>query len=572
MFGVLEDLVPQAGAAIESIAALMRSGHACAVAASFGKDSSCLLELALASARRVQAEGCDPLLIVMAVDTLVENPEMSGLARREMARLKSYAQASGLRLEAHVVSPSLRDSFQVSVLGGRSLPSFAGSKAECSVSWKVEPMARLLASLKRTGREGKEVVVLTGSRFEESEARSRKMQERGANATRPVRNQEGLLVLTPIAEWDSDAVWEVIGYCASGMVRCYSDHKELLEVYAAAGGSSCAVVSDMVSGQHRSGCSARTGCFLCTQVSEDKSLTSMVQEQRYDYMSGLVALRNYIAATQYDWTRRHWIGRPVVNGFVRIGPSTYSGSELLALTRYCLSLDAQEEAIALARGEEPRFQILSFEQVVALDCLWSLEGLQLPFTAVTQWREIKDLRTKSYRVPQMVSMPARKMPEPRYVLVGTEHEASQHDGSGLQDWVAQALTPSGDSGCMGTTTLASGVEVLDINTSGSLEVDIESAAFALAYDQDRMEEIRAQASRGGSWTSGYRWWLQRGAVSVSRGSRSQLDAVLRRTVMKERLGLAGQVNLKEVIARSIGAAEMGQRSGQATVWEPELAL
>ena len=44
-----------------------------------------------------------------------------------------------------------------------------------------------------------------------------------------------------IADWDSDTVWEVLGYCASGMVRCYSDHKELLDVYAAAGGTSCAV-------------------------------------------------------------------------------------------------------------------------------------------------------------------------------------------------------------------------------------------------------------------------------------------------------------------------------------------
>lgn len=572
MLSSLEDLVPQAGAAIESIAALMREGHACAVATSFGKDSSCLLELALESARRVRAQGCDPLLVVMTVDTLVENPEMAGLARREMERLKSYAQSSGIRLEAHVVSPSLRDSFQISVLGGRSLPSFAGSKAECSVSWKVEPMARLLGSLKRTGRGGKEVVVLTGSRFEESEARSRKMQDRGANAATPIRNKEGLLVLTPIAEWDSDTVWEVIGYCASGMVRCYSDHKELLDVYAAAGGSSCAVVSDMVSGRHRSGCGARTGCFLCTQVSEDKSLTSMVQEPRFDYMSGLVALRNYIASTQYDWTRRHWIGRPVVNGFVRIGPSTYSAAELLALTRYCLSLDAKEEAASLARGEEPRFQILSFEQIVALDCLWSLEGLLPPFTAVTQWREIKEMRARSYRVPQVVSMPSRKVPDPRYVEVGAGHEKSKLDGSGLEDWVAESLNEIGGGGCMGTTTLASGANVLDINTSGSLEVDIESAAFALAYDQDRMEEIREQASGGGSWTSGYRWWLQRGAVSVSPGSRSKLDGVLRRTVMKERLGLAGQVNLKEVIARSISAEEMGERTGQVSISEPELAL
>jgi 3'-phosphoadenosine 5'-phosphosulfate sulfotransferase (PAPS reductase)/FAD synthetase len=561
----IEDLVPQAFEAIRAISAVMRAGHTCAVATSFGKDSSCLMELTLEAARRLKEDGVHAKVISMSGDTLVENPEMAGLMRREIEKVKAYAAEAGLDLEAHIVTPALRDSFQVAVLGGRSLPSFAGSKAECSVSWKIEPMAKLISAVTKRHSKDKEVVILTGTRFSESEARGEKMRRRGESGSTPTRNPQGSLVLSPLADWDTDTVWEVLGYCSSGMVRCYSDHRETLDLYASAGGTTCAVVSDMMteSKRARGGCGARTGCFICTQVSEDKSLVEMVKSDKFSYMGGLGRLRRYIAASAGDWSKRHWVGRPVVDGYVKIAPGTYSGKELLALTRYCLTLDALEEERAHTSGVEPRFQILSFEQMVVLDCLWSMEGLLPSFTAMREWKEIKERRTHKYRIPEVVGMPQKKLPDARYVRISKDRTSDDlGHGAGLEDWLYESLGEVSGSGCMGTTELGSGRLVLDVNTSPSLEVDLESSLFALDYDFDLMMEKHAACSRGASWTGGYRWWLQRGAISVSRGSRGKLDEVLRRTVYKERLGLAGNVDLNRVIAISVSEEERFRHSSQ----------
>lgn len=554
----IERLVPKAEEAIAAIASVMRDGHVCAVAASFGKDSSCLVELALAAAIRVKAEGGKPRLISMSGDTLVENPEMARHMRQEIGKLKAYASHHGLDLEAHVVTPSLRDTFQVSVLGGRAIPSFAGQQAACSVDWKVGPMSRLIKKVTKRGSGEKEVVILTGTRFDESEARGKKMRERGESHLKPIRNPHGNLVLSPLATWETDDVWEVLGYCASGMVDGYSDHRDTIEIYAAAGGTSCAVVADMVSEGKKasSGCGARTGCWSCLQVSDDKSMAAMVEDDRFSYMAGLGRLRNYLAATQNDWSKRHWVGRPIEDGFIRIGPYTYSGREALAIARYCMTLDAMEAERAREMGVEPRFEIISFEQMVAIDCLWSMEALQPAFTAVKEWVEIRERGTHRYKVPEVVSQPARPMPSYRFLHVGAEWDQTPDaQWAGLEDCLTKSMKDLGGQGCMGTVDLSSGRQVMDVETAPSLEVNLESAVLAVDFEFDHMMSKRGECLRGASWTSGYRWWLQRGAVMVSTASRAKLDGVLRRTVFKERMGLAGEIDVSAIIARTVSAGE-----------------
>src|SRR3546814_10967772 len=93
------------------------------------------------------------------------------------------------------------------------------------------------------------------------------MKLRGENGWTPVRNATGDLVLSPIAMWDVDSVWEYIGYASSGLIESYSDFEETKRIYAHAGGTSCAVVSDaLMSGKNKKGgCGARLGRWTCQQ-------------------------------------------------------------------------------------------------------------------------------------------------------------------------------------------------------------------------------------------------------------------------------------------------------------------
>lgn len=554
-----EELMPVTAGPLVAVKRLFSAGHPVCVAFSGGKDSSAVAVLALEAALRAKAEGLQPKLYFVSSDTLVENPEIAQHMRAEHRRIWAFAHAKGLDVEAHVASPSLLESFAVRVLSGRALPSFPGQSSDCSTSWKVNPMNALRRRLQKGRGFDRAMVTLTGTRFSESIARGAKMAERGDEAESPVARPSGELVMCPIAHWHSDDVWELLGNAASGFLDSYSDQSDVMRIYAASGGTSCAVVSDSISDLQRParGCGSRTGCFLCTMVSSDRSMENMVKAPEYRYMAGLNRFRNFLQATQFDWSRRHWIGRTIRDGFIRVGPDTYSSAMVLDLLRYCLTLDAQEREAASAGGSRPRFEIVPLEAVVALDVLWSLHGLHRPFEAVTQWHLVHH-RGKRFEVPDLQAVPKTAMPAFRYLPVGVDWDNGARSlYTGLRDPLVELAGELGEGHyCMHNALSARGEDVLDINTARSFTVDAEAVCLALEFEWDRMMELRDGSSAGHGLTKGYMWWTQYGAVSVAKGHVGVHDEILRRTHLKERLGLAGpEINLSRVLAMSLTRAE-----------------
>jgi hypothetical protein len=80
----------------------------------------------------------------------------------------------------------------------------------------------------------------------------------------------------------------------------YSDFEDTKQIYAAAGGTSCAVVSDAIfeGNKTKSGkCGVRMVCWLCLQT-EDKSLTTMVEyDKQYAFAKGLLKLNEFLRNT-----------------------------------------------------------------------------------------------------------------------------------------------------------------------------------------------------------------------------------------------------------------------------------
>ena len=560
----IEALVPAAKPTIDAVMRVFEKGYRIAVSTSSGKDSSCLLALALEAAQRFDRMGGDPHVLVISSDTGVEQPEIARLIYADHKRVRSFARQRGLRVETHVARPALQSGFNVRVLSGRALPSYAKNNADCSVEWKAATMQRLRKKVLRAElrADQAEFVTLTGTRFNESVRREAKMVARGDSGEEPVRNKDGDLVLAAIAWMTADDVWEVLGWAASKRFDTYSDFADQIRLYASAGGSSCAVVSDAVlegAKRPKAGCSARTGCHVCLQVSFDKSMVEMLKEERYSYMAGLSKVRNILAATQDDWSRRHWIGRTIdAQGFIKVGPDTLSPMFLRDLLRWYLTLDAQEAEAAGALGIRPRFQVVTLESAVALDVLWSLQGMHRPFEAIKQWVEIRDQGLR-YAIPEIPIQPKRKMPPWRYLYVGDSWDGfNRSRWGGLSSPVASfAAELGGGDYCMGTRTLADGREVLDINAGAEMSIDIESVVLALEFDYDAMLAMNANANGRTGLTAGYTWWVSRGAVEIARSHVGRHDEVLRRTWFKERNGLAGpEVDLQTILARCVAAPEL----------------
>jgi DNA sulfur modification protein DndC len=561
----LEDRVERARFAIRQ---LFENHQPVIVAYSSGKDSSVVANMALVEAKHCASQGMKPVVIVTTSDTLIENPSIQQHYRTEHRKMREFAKKAGFKLRTEVVQPSLLMSWQGKVLSGRGLPTFPGTGSDCSYDLKIAPQRaarkRIFHELGLLGMN--EPVTLIGTRFDESERRAIKMKARGENPDVPKKNKDGDYVLSPIAIWTTEDVWEYIGYVSAGMWEGFSDMQEVMRIYADGGGTSCAVVSDAIfeggDKKKKGGCGARFGCHLC-QMSVDASLQNMVDfDPKYAYAKPLLKLNKLIRNTRFDWSRRHYVGRTIKAGWLAIEPDTYHPEFLRTLRRCMIQIDYDERKRAAAEGEPPRFQLMPLEMIIAVDAIQNLNGVAKPFEI---WSDIRDVENGiRYEVPEVDPVPQTPMPETRFLFVGKDWDtAFGRPVQGLRSSYIEALTEMGS--CVPELReLSDGHMVWDIETGKGFSVDEESALLILDFEKDRLIEMhdKWQHSPGGI-TAGYMWYVSYGVLNLDHSQISFHDEVARRTAWKDMHGLTVDYSIDDLTRRSVRYAEMDDEARKA---------
>lgn len=542
--------------AIGVLCGLIRKEHPLCIAFSGGKDGTTCVFLALIAARRMTLAGWHPRVIVSTSDTLVENPEIRAHYQNELMKMERYGNEYGFDVRTQIVMPSLASSFQVKVLTGRGLPSFAGQNADCSVSLKQTPQISwrngYFRALKAEGLC--EPVTVLGTRYDESERRRLLMLARNDSDRVPVRNKKGDLILSLISHWDEDLVWEFLGEATTGTFGpAYTDCEELRRIYSNSAGTSCAVVADAINAGKpaRGGCGARHGCWTCQAASNDKSLENLLEfDQRYHYMKGLFQLNKFIRATRWDFSRRHWIGRTIKAGYICIAPDTYHPRMVKELARYMMQLDFDEARAARRLGIAPRFRILSEQMMVAIDALWSLNGLALPFQLWLDWYEIRSGRVR-YDVPDVPAVPQTPMPAARFIHVGKDwddNDGSTSSWNGLRDPFIESFAED----CLSTLReLEDGRKVWDVPHDQSFDVDAEGTFMLLEFEMERILEMARSPRIIGGITSGYKWYQMYGVLTLSHSQIAKHDEILRRTAFKDRMGMGLDYNIDAIRSQAV---------------------
>ena len=553
----------------KALTALFEKSAPCVVAYSGGKDSSTVLSLALNAAAEFVATGRKALVVITSSDTRVENPEVAGHIREEIAKAREFAQKHGIGFHAAIVQPSLAASMQVKWLIGRGLPSYAGQSSDCSLDTKVYPQRRYRTKLFKqlAGKGWAEPVTCLGTRFEESERRALSMKLRGERADVPVRNKDGDLVLSPIAMWSTEDVFEYMGMVSSGVWPAYTDFKETLRIYAHSAGTSCSVVADAIyeggAKKKKGGCGARHGCFVCQQ-SEDKSLEAMVEfDERYAYARGLIRLNKFIRAIRYDWSRRHWVGRTIKAGYIAVEPDTLHPKSIRELTRYMMQLDHDEQQRAMQAGEAPKFEILPPDMLVALDAMQSLNGVAKPFQVWADRRDIYE-RGIRYDIPEIEPVKKTEMPAARFLYVGRDWDdsASWLELPGLRNAVFEAMT-EGSPCAPELKTLNNGRTAWKVPTEAEFSVDMESFWEMEQFEMDRILKKYDRGFINGGITEAYTYYLTIGVLKLTPGQQSQHDEVARRTQFKDRLGLTLDYDIDELLSRTVSFAELPEDARKA---------
>ncbi len=387
-------------------------------------------------------------------------------------------------------------------------------------------------------QEGRQApVVMTGVRQDESHARNQRIAARGEVADALWTNEAGHLRASPILDWSTDDVWEYIGEAAARARPSYSDFQETMRIYRDGGGSSCVVVADMRSDSHRAPCGVRTGCWACTRVRNDRSMENMLESdpQRYGYLQPLAKLRNFISNTQYDWSRRQFVGRSIdEHGNIAIGADGYNPDMLQALLRY--SLSAQ-----VASGVE----FVSLQALIAIDARWSMYGLFPPFTALKIARDIEQGRLEF--APDVPQTPKTPTPKLGHIHVGSDW----YDATGLNSTVGlrdPMLELFHESCGVKLRSLANGALVADYEFDRQVTVDAEGAGLFLDFEADRHID-RYCRDDCEDWTLGYKIYLRYGTIQLAKGNTASSDAILRRTQWRQAHQLHGQRSVQELEAR-----------------------
>lgn len=533
--------------ALRAIERILLAGHICKLSYSAGKDSGACANLMFNAAINVIKLGSKcPLLIVSHSDTGIESPVVRAIADGELEKMRRFAATRNIPLQIHVGRPTLSASFATRIIGGRALPSFPQSSRDCSTDWKAIPLQRITAKLNKTlESDAPPIVTLIGTRSEESAARKANTAARKETAHEVWYSVTGDACLSPILDWDSSDVWEYLGECASGTHLSFSDFAEVMTFYADAGGSSCVIVADMKSVGQSKACGARSGCFLCLATSADHSVENMIAQnpERYPYLVPLLNLRTYMADTQWDWTRRNFIGRTISpEGCIRVGADQYSPQMCEDLLYYALAAQARANEL----GAPSHVQVVGIRELLAIDFFWSLRAWHPPFHALAIYL---DHCAGNRRYAPKIERPQKPSPAPVLgeIFVGGDWDdtLSELFPSGLRHPVWELFV---DSCGPSLRTNKAGKTFLELNETPELDVDEEAGWDFLQFiAEEKIEQYHRHDTP--DWTVGAMQLLQYGTVSLATGQSSAIDSMIRRSQWLQRHGLHGHQTADSLRAR-----------------------
>jgi DNA sulfur modification protein DndC len=254
-----------------------------------GKDSTTALQLIWYAVSKLAPEQRSKPVYIISSDTLVETPKIVDYIDSSLERMNEAARAQSLPFSAHKVRPILDDTFWVNLIG-RGYPAPSSQFRWCTERLKIDPANAFI--LEKVADHGEAVVVL-GVRKDESATRAQVMslhQIKGSLLSRHT-TLPNAFVYTPIKDFGTKDIWTYLLQIPSPWGN---NNRDLVTMYRNAQAGECPLVVDTTT---PSCGNSRFGCWVCTVVTRDTSMESMIDNGE-DWMLPLLEFRNMLAATQ----------------------------------------------------------------------------------------------------------------------------------------------------------------------------------------------------------------------------------------------------------------------------------
>ena len=261
-----------------------------------GKDSTATLQLVWLAIAQLPEKARKKPVFVITTDTLVENPVVSAWVVNSLQTMEQAAMKSGVPIYPHRLTPDVRDTFWVNLIG-KGYPAPRPKFRWCTERLKIKPADGFISNVVR---QNGEAIVVLGTRKAESSGRAARLNLLESKRPRDHLSQHSSLlnayVYAPIAEWTNDDVWLFLMQARNPWGY---DNKDLLTLYQGASpDAECPLVIDTST---PSCGDSRFGCWVCTLVEQDKSMTAMIKnDDDKAWMEPLLALRNDLDEHDHD--------------------------------------------------------------------------------------------------------------------------------------------------------------------------------------------------------------------------------------------------------------------------------
>lgn len=388
---------------IQEVIALYRSDAIpWVIGYSGGKDSTAVLQLVWLALLKMEHSELTKPVHVISTDTMVENPVVAAWVANSLKEINRAAEKDRLPLLAHRLTPRIEDSFWVNLIG-KGYPAPRPMFRWCTERLKIRPSNQFIKDLvKQNG----EAILILGTRKAESSARASRMKaledKRVRDRLSPNSSLPNSLVFSPIEDWSNDDVWLFLMQQKNPWG--YNNH-ELLAMYRGASeDNECPLVVDTST---PSCGDSRFGCWVCTMVEQDKSMSAMIQnDEEKAWMTPLLQLRDSLDVAN----DRHLRDFRRMDGRVQLFhdstvPGPYTQSARAEWLRRLLS--AQVQIQKTGPTEVANIELITLEELREIRRIW-----------LEDKHEFEDLVPEIYQAEIGESFPSSTMEDRR--VLGSE--------------------------------------------------------------------------------------------------------------------------------------------------------
>lgn len=266
-----------------------------------GKDSTCATQIIIDTLLELKKEKSklSKKVYIISSDTMVETPMIINTIERTINGINSLAKKNNLPIEASIVRPDYDRGFWANLIG-RGYPCPNQTFRWCTDRMKIEPANKFTESV--IGEYGEAVMIL-GVREGESNSRDRVLENHTIEGKDFMRHttQANSYVFAPIRQFTKDDVWN---YLLSNKSPWGGDNEELFKLYSdSLSGEECPIMMSEEDKKKTTCGNSRFGCWVCTVVSEDKSLTGFIRNG-IAWLKPLLGYRNWLYSIRDDEDKR----------------------------------------------------------------------------------------------------------------------------------------------------------------------------------------------------------------------------------------------------------------------------